>query len=307
LPLPIPATIRFADLERAEESSWQDMVLRHLKLDERVSIEVRSELDLVGPLAGRLLLRHGILWPLNVYLHAALIQHARGGSLMTGMAGDSLFGGSRWLTAQDLLARRRKPEPRDVLRLGLAVAPRWVRQRVLRRRVEAFPWLRPSAREAFIESRSFAEANTPWRWDRWIDHLSRRRSWRIAGESMNELAAAEGTTHVPPLGDRSFLASVARTGGSRGMGNRTMVMRALFADVLPDPVLARSDKAVFGAAFIGARTREFAWAWKGQGVDPEVVDPDVLRAAWLGERFNPRSALLLQAAWLHEQQGGPAR
>ncbi len=307
LPLPVPATIRFVELERAEESPWQEMVLAHLKLVDRVIIDVRTDFDLVGPLAGPLLLRHGVLWPLNVYLHAALMGSARGGSLMTGMTGDSLFGEGRWFKAQEVLAGRRKPEPRDVLRLGLAIAPRWLRQRALRGRVEAVPWLRPAAREAWAEARVRAEASTPWRWDRWIEHVSRRRAWRIANESMNELAAAEGTTHVQALGDRSFLACLAKAGGIRGIGDRTAIMRALFADVLPDPVLARSDKAVFGAAFVGDRTREFARSWRGQGVDPGLVDPEVLRAAWVGERFNPRAALLLQAAWLYQQRSGSAR
>jgi len=306
LPLPVPATLRFVGLEHAEESKWQDMVLGHLKLDQRVILDIRSELDLVGPRAGRLLLRHGILWPLNVYLHAALIAPARGGSLMTGMTGDSLFGEGRWFRTQEVLSGRRRPEPRDILRVGLAFAPRWVRQPVLRRRVETVPWLRKSARQAYIEARSRAEASTPWQWDRWVDHLSRRRAWRVANESMSELAVAEGTTHVQPLGDRSFLGSLARAGGRHGFGDRTMVMRALFAEVLPDPVLARSDKARFGAAFIGSHTREFAWAWQGRGVDPDIVDLDALRAAWVTERFNPRAALLLQAAWLHEKGGHPA-
>lgn len=291
-------------MQGADESSWQDLVLRHLEIDERIIIDVRTDFDLVGPLVGKLLLRHGILWPLNVYLHAAFVEQARAGSLMTGMMGDGLFGGGRWLAVKEVLAGRRKPVPRDVLRLGLAFAPRWVRERVMERRIEPLPWLQPEARAAFIESRSQAEASTPWQWDRWIDQLSRRRAWRIAKESMDQLAAAEGTTHVEPLADRSFLASLAHTGGKRGIGDRTRIMRALFADVLPDQVLARSDKAVFGSAFIGAETREFAWTWKGGGVDPAIVDPDALRAAWLAERFNTRAALLLQAAWLHEQDGG---
>lgn len=301
LPLPIPATIRFVEIRGAEESSWQDLVLRHLKLDERVSIEVRTDLDFVGPLVGPILRRHGILWPLNVYLHAALIESARGGSLMTGMTGDNVFGGGRWLATNQLLGGRRKPELRDALRLGLAFSPGWVRRLVMRRRVETCPWLRPAAQQAFIEARSQAEAGIPRRWNRWIDQLSRRRSWRVAAESMEALAADFDTRLVQPLADRSVLASLARAGGTRGIGDRTAIMRILFADVLPDPVLARPDKAVFGAAFLGRWTRDFAWAWRGEGVDHEVVDPDVLRAVWLGKRFDFRAALLLQAAWLHER------
>ena len=305
LPLPIPATVRFLDMQGSEESSWQELVLEHLNLVERITIEVRTDFDLVGPLAGKLLRRHGILWPLNVYLQASLLPPAREGSLLTGLMGDALFGGGRWFAVNEVLGGRRKPVARDFLRLGLALAPRWLRARVMERRVEAFPWLRAGARKAFIALKSQAEASAPWRWDRWIEHLSHRRAWRIAKESMDQVAAAENALHLEPLADRSFLASLARTGGRYGIGDRTGIMRALFSDVLPDQVLSRSDKAVFGSAFVGPETKEFAWAWKGGGIDSTIVDPDALRAAWLGERFNTRAALLLQAAWLHEQE--PAR
>ena len=163
------------------------------------------------------------------------------------------------------------------------------------------PWLRPGAQRAFKQARSQADASIPRRWDRWLDYLSRRRSLRIAAESMQAVAAAEGAIHVDPLRDRSVLTSLAAAGGAHGIGNRTTMMRGLFAEVLPDALLARSDKALFGAAFLGRWTRDFAWSWKGGGIDPDLVDPEVLRAVWVGERFDFRSAFLLQSAWLHEQ------
>src|SRR3989304_2009164 len=104
LPAPVPATIRFIGIEGAEETSWQELVLGPLELDERVSISVRTGLDFVGPIAGRVLRRHGVLWPLNIYLHESLIGHAKGGSLMTGMTGDAVFGGGRWLGPTQWLA-----------------------------------------------------------------------------------------------------------------------------------------------------------------------------------------------------------
>ena len=63
LPLPIPATYRFPGIEEADESAWQDSVVRHLNLEDWVRIEVTDELDLVGPVAGPLLRRFGPLWP----------------------------------------------------------------------------------------------------------------------------------------------------------------------------------------------------------------------------------------------------
>ena len=301
LPPPIPATIRFVGLEGARETWWQEMVLRHLGIDEWVTLDLRTELDFVGPLAGRVLRRHGVLWPLNIYVHEALIGHAKGGSLMTGMNGDMVFGGGRWLATNQLLGGQRKPNPRDILRVGLAFSPTWVKQLVLRRRVQVPPWLRPAAMEAFVEASSKAQASVPRRWYPWMDYLARLRSLRIASESMELLAADAGTKHVQPLADRSLLATIAKTGGTYGIGDRTAIMRSLFTEVLPDQLLARPDKAVFGGAFVGHWTRDFAKSWQGEGVDPDLVDPEILSKSWLAEKFDFRAALLLQAAWLHQQ------
>jgi asparagine synthase (glutamine-hydrolysing) len=302
LPDPIPATIRFVDNERAEESAWQELVIRHLGLENWVTRDIGTDLDFVGPLASRVLRRHGVLWPLNVYLHESLIAHAAGGSLMTGVNGDSVFGGGRYLATNELLARRRRPRRRDGLRLGLAFAPPWVKRGVMRRRVKPPRWLQPAARKAFVEAKSRADAAQPLRADRWLDALARRRSLRLATESMDLLAADVDALVVQPLTSRLVMATVAHRGGSRGIGDRTAVMRSLFADLLPDEVLARPDKAMFAAAFVGQWTDEFARGWNGEGVDTDVVDPEVLKAAWCHERFDLRAALLLQSAWLHQQR-----
>ena len=298
LPDPIPATLRFVDIELAEETSWQEMVVRHLDLHEWVSLDVATDLDFVGPLASRVLRRHGVLWPLNIYLNEALIGHAQGGSLMTGMHGDAVFGGGRWLATNELLGGRRRPNLRDGLRLGLAMAPRWAKRRVMRGRVHTPPWLRPVAREAFLEAKTRSEAGVPTRWDLWMDNLARRRSTRIATDSMQRLTDDADALLVQPLADRSVLATLARHGGSRGIGDRTATMRLLFTDLLPDQLLARGDKAVFGDAFVGRWSREFARDWQGEGVDADFVDPEILREAWLRDEFDFRAALLLQAAWL---------
>ena len=76
-------------------------------------------------------------------------------------------------------------------------------------------------------------------------------------------------------------------------------MRALFSDVLPDPVLARSSKVFFDRTRFGAGERTFAAAWTGEGVDPDLVDPNALRRHWLEEQPPlPNSMSLLHQAWL---------
>ena len=49
LPLPIPATYRFPGVRDADENAWQDMVVRHIDLEDWVRIDITDELDLVGP------------------------------------------------------------------------------------------------------------------------------------------------------------------------------------------------------------------------------------------------------------------
>lgn len=75
-------------------------------------------------------------------------------------------------------------------------------------------------------------------------------------------------------------------------------MRALFARVLPDRVLARPGKAIFYGAFWGPRSEAFASGWNGSGIDSDLVDRDRLRRVWLGDRPSLGAAMLLQAAWL---------
>ena len=56
--------------------------------------------------------------------------------------------------------------------------------------------------------------------------------------------------------------------------------------------------------FFGARSREFATSWSGGGLDESIVDVDTLRQTWLSDRPDPRTACLLQYAWLTEQLAG---
>jgi hypothetical protein len=76
-------------------------------------------------------------------------------------------------------------------------------------------------------------------------------------------------------------------------------MRGLFADLLPDSVLARTSKATFTEAYFGPMSRRFAREWDGRaGIDPTIVDSEALRSIWLSPRPNFLTTTLLQAAWL---------
>lgn len=299
LPPPVPATINFTGIKTAEESSWQELVIRHLGLDEWVHRDITTDLDFVGPLATDVLKRHGILWPLNVYVHQALIHHTTGGSLMTGMHGDSVFGGGRWLMANQVLTGRRRPTMRDGTRVAFAVAPQWMRQRVFQHRAWEVPWLLPARQRDFQREIARSQASEPRRWDHWIDWFGNHRSLHLAMESMTALTRDVDALLVQPLAEPGVLAALRGAGRARGIGDRTNLMRSLFDTLLPDVVLARPDKAQFGPAFRGVPSRAFARDWQGDGVDTDLVDPEALKREWQSESMNSRSALLMQAAWLH--------
>ena len=93
-------------------------------------------------------------------------------------------------------------------------------------------------------------------------------------------------------------ARVRQNGRDVGYPSRTEAMRELFGDLLPDAILARRTKAYFNRAFMGAETRAFAETWDGSGLDPDVVDLEVLRGEWLSEFPSAISTPLLHAAWL---------
>ena len=106
LALPIPFTFRFPGKPLTEESDWQEHVIRHLGLDDWPRVDLRDELDLLGDVARRCLLEFGLLWPANVYLHVPVFRAAAGGTVLTGLDGDGLFGDWRWAHAQAVLHRR---------------------------------------------------------------------------------------------------------------------------------------------------------------------------------------------------------
>ena len=140
VPPPIPATLRFPNAEDSAETEWQESVIDHLGLVDRVRVEATDELHRVGPAATATLERHGLLWPSNAHFHAPLFARAHGGSFLTGIGGDELLGSSRWFHARRVLAGRVVPTPRDALAVAFALSPPRLRRLVTRRRVHApFP------------------------------------------------------------------------------------------------------------------------------------------------------------------------
>jgi asparagine synthetase B (glutamine-hydrolysing) len=298
LPAPVPVTHRFPAAAGSDESAWQDMVVRHLGLSDWLRIELSSELDAVGPVATSVIERHGLLWPCNSYFHDPIFEAASGGAVLTGIGGDEAFMGSSWDRAVAVLAGRVRPVPRDVLRVGFALAPAAVKRAFMRRWLpELFPWLQPAARR-HVESWIVADAAAePLRYSRRLRRLLGSPALRTGLHGLQALAADWDVLTAHPLHDPRFLAALAAQPSEHRYRSRSESMAALVGDLLPPEVLQRSTKSHFAEVIWGPAARELAAGWDGEWLDPQIVDAEQLRRLWTSEEPNTQTVTLLQSVW----------
>jgi asparagine synthetase B (glutamine-hydrolysing) len=298
LPLPIPLSIRVRDDAASDERRWQELVVRHLRLSEWITLEVGEELDCIGQLAQSVLLRHGVLWPANAHFHVPQLEHAVGGSLITGIGGDEIFGRSGWERLRLVLTRRARPRPRDALRFAAALAPLAVRAHVTARRAELeLEWLQPTARRDVVAALARAVASEPVGWRRRFEWVLGDRPLQLGLESLDLLGRDYGTLMQHPLLDPAVVASLGSLPAHARFRDRNEALENLFPDLLPPALVSRRTKAVFSAPLWGEASRSFAAAWNGSGVDPEVVAVETLMRRWRVERM-PGPYTLLQSLWL---------
>jgi asparagine synthase (glutamine-hydrolysing) len=304
LPLPVPVTVRFANAPGTGEDRWQELVVRHLRLTDWDVIDVDDELDLVGPVAQRLLRRHGVLYPANSHLYAFLLERARGGALLTGFGGDQMLESSWRLHLAEVLAGLDRPRRRDLVGLAYCALPPSVRGRLRRRHAPRPGWLRPEAQREVERLFARAARDEPVRFAQHVAWRWRRRAVVVCRHALELLAGDSAALFVHPLIDPRFLAAYAAAGGACGFGGRAGALRALCAGLLPDEVLERADKARFHYAYFRAASRAFARRWDGSGHDPDVVEVERLRAACLALFPSGFAALPLQTAWLASERRG---
>jgi asparagine synthase (glutamine-hydrolysing) len=300
---PVPISQRFPDAPDTAESDWQERVVSHLGLRDWVRLELADELDYVGPVARRCLMRHGVLYPFNVHFHVPMLEAAAGGTLLTGYGGDDLLLAWRWQREARVASLRARPRVRGLPRLAYFLAPLPLRRLGASRvGLSRPPWLTDLGHRLHRQAVA-GEADEPRRFDARVAWLARRRYLALAGRSMDLLAADAGARAETPLLDPLFLAVVAREGGRLGPGHRTAAMRRFFAAALPDDVLARPTKVGFADVFYREHSKSFLRDWDGRTPFPDLVDPEGMRAAWAGgDTHTPR--LLLQATWLASARAG---
>ncbi|MFY1701185.1 asparagine synthase-related protein [Micromonospora sp. WMMA1923] len=290
LPDPVPVTWRFTDAPRAQESDWQDRVIAELGLGRHWRIlSAGEDLDLVGPVAARLLDRYGQLHPPNRHLHLPIIELARGGALLTGVGGDQILAG--W---------RRRP---GSLRARLSRLRHSVGRRAARE-PDPFPWLRPRvARELRRRFRAEQRAEPHRLAGRVAWHLG-RRDLTMTRASLTAVAADHDVLAVTPLLDEGFAVALATHRGRWRSPSRRELLADLADADLPPLVVAPRRKATFDEVFFRAGTREFVHGWDGTGVDETLVDPAALRREWTAWPVCPRTAALVHQVWLASRPAG---
>jgi hypothetical protein len=312
LPLPVAVTFRYEGEAETEEREWQELVVRHVGVEDWQTLDIGDGHDILSPLTLKFVRAHGLVLPASLPAKIPLHLIARGGSVMSGEGGDEIFGRRRATVLRHLagkpprlLRARSRREARQHL------GPYRTRFAALRRhvhRVLSAPlgYLRPAFREQVFNDIAAHLASEPFDNTKSLGWHLRRKLIVKHQESLAALADDHGVQHLDPFLQPSFVAAYARMVRPFGLPTRTDAMIALFSDLLPAEVLRRESKAIFNRAMISDASRQFARAWRGGGVDTELVDPDALRAAWLSDWPPVQSMWLLQSAWLYENEEAPA-
>ncbi|MGH2870779.1 MAG: asparagine synthase-related protein [Solirubrobacteraceae bacterium] len=302
LPLPIPATNQFPGIHDVDESHWQELLVAHLGLTEWLRLEITDELDLIGPLAGPLLRRFGVIWPPNSHLLQRAAPSARGGTIVTGVGGDELFEPSAHRGAR-VLAREVRPARGDLRAVAVALMPRRIRRTRARRGLSAPIWLRPHVAALWRDEVAQLAVEPTLRWgETVVDHWWRSRARLGLVQSIQAVTGDEIVVEHPFM-HPDFLRSVAGACWRTGFASRRDAMQLLFGGLVPEALLARRDKAVFFEPFVNRYSRDFIQSWDGSGVDSDLVDPEVLGRTWAQPQVDARSYPLLQAAWLSTNPG----
>ena len=160
-------------------------------------------------------------------------------------------------------------------------------------------WLRPAALDALVEVVRVDEAAAPLSFATSVREVPRRRS-QVRMDPPVVAGAGLRRGDVEPAAVRRLRRRPRGRRWCLGRAGRTGVLRAV-PDLLPDAVMARTTKATFGEAYMGAHTQAFVAEWDGNGLDDDLVDTAELRRLWRAGSAPALTAAALQAAWLGSQ------
>jgi asparagine synthase (glutamine-hydrolysing) len=298
LPDPVPVTLRFENRPRADESDWQEMTIDHLGLRRWEIVPIVDELDPLGPVATRVLRRHGLFWPPVAHRIVPLLEAARGHVLVFGTGGDEMFSPWPRHPARKRLDVRVRPVRKAAMRAAFNLLPERLRIYVRLRPRKDLPWLRPVARRE-VERRYWAMLRRRRRsWAEVIQRVPNSRNFELTQSIFAAMARDADVSLVQPFFDPGFIRALKESAPRRGFTSRAAAMQLHFGDVLSPRVVERTTKAVFDEVQGGRASRAFAETWDGSGLDTAWVDPEALRREWLSPRPKYRSLTALNAAWL---------
>lgn len=303
---PIPITLHYPGLASPEQLGLQEHVIAQLGLADWERVEPEEDLDLIGPIAGAAMRQTGPLWPPHAYVMAPLLEAARDGVFLLLTALEDFFTWWRWAPLVSVVARHRRPTARDAALLSTMLMPVALRVRAARRQgtPPPMPWLRPAAEKRALALLRTRQAAVPLRCNHAMTAQSTHRCFTGAAGTFRALGEALGTTMDQPQCQPGVVESFAGACGWRGFADLRAILQQLAGDLLPADLLVERPAPDAIGVFFGARSREFASSWSGGGLDESIVDVDTLRQNWLSDRPDPRTACLLQYAWLTEQLAG---
>jgi asparagine synthase (glutamine-hydrolysing) len=298
---PVALTLVFPEVPSTDELDWQEHVLRHVGITEWEKIEIRDELDYIGPYARRCIARHGLLFPPNAYVHLPMVDRVPGGSLITGAGGDEVVG-----TCADHLTRaialRTRPARADLRALIDRLSPSYAR-RLGEAHFDDLPWVRPEARLAAADREGPMVAWFGMSMDRGLRRWASSRYCNELRRSLRLIGLDADVDVVSPFLEERFIAAFARDAGFAGFGSRSLALKDLVGDLVTQALRERTSKAEFGAAFFQSDSRALVDGWTGDGIDPELVDIDALDMLWRSGRLDGRTSLLLQSLAIRQGLG----
>ncbi len=298
---PVAVTRVYPGSAEADEGAWPEIVVRHLGVREWERIPIHEELDAVGDIALKLVRRFGPLWPPAAHSHVPIFERCRGGAVLTGEGGDTMFGSQRGSPLRRVLARRQRINRAALRALWRSHAPRWLRRRAVFEQQSysaRVSWMTPEAFAAFQELKVAHELEQPLSWAGSIGWQLGARSWRIGYAFLEKLANEHHVALHQPLSTPALAGALVDDAGYLGFKSRADAMLGLFGDLLPEAVLRRTTKASFNASLFGSRSRSFAASWHGVASFTGLVEAEAVRERWLSHAPHPALIPALQAAWM---------
>lgn len=300
---PIPVTYRFSHAPATDESDYQELVVRHLRLHDWLVIDLHLDGDLLGGPATTALRRHGPVWPPAAFAQVAALEQLDEGLFLTGEGGDELLGWRRItpIARAAQRARRGHAPSRPLSRVALqSLAPWPMRETLLGRRLDrnyGAAWLSTDVRRDLLRKIARLDASEPLRARPYSEYALNLPARQIGHHNLRAVHARFGLRWQAPLYDLTFLGSLAGLRWHDYQG-RTEFLRRHFHDLLPVEIIERRTKAVFNGAYMGRSTRAFAQRWNGEGV-PEGVDAEWLKDHWSNATdIDVGTTTLLHRAWL---------